>query len=109
MSSGVTLGLLILGPFVGIAVAARDGDFRPLSVAVAAVVGEFLGIVILAGLNNFLVGRVLAGERSGAVVYFPQRSSLSDQLVTVAFILAYALAVAAVVLLGRLLYVRAKQ
>jgi hypothetical protein len=99
----------MLGPFVAIAFAARDGDFRPLSLAVAAVLGELLGIVIWAGLNNFLVARFLAGKRSGAVVLFSQRSSLSDQLVTVAFILAYALAVAATVLLGRWVYVRAKR
>jgi hypothetical protein len=108
MSSGVSLGLLILGPFIAIAFAARGGNFRPLTVAVAALIGELFGIVIWAGLNYFLAARVLAGKRSGAVGFFPQRSSFSDQLVTGAFIIACALAVAATVLLGRWVYGRAR-
>jgi hypothetical protein len=108
MPSIVSLLLLTLGPFVAIAFAARNGDFRALRLAVAAVVGELLGIVIWAGLNNFLAARFLAGKHSGAIVFFPP-SSLGDRLVTFAFIFAYALAVAAIVLLGRWAYARARR
>jgi hypothetical protein len=108
MSSVVSLGLLILGPFVAITFATRDGNYRAIRLAVAAVVGELLGIIIWAGLNNFLAARVLAGKQSGLVV-FPPPSSLSDHLVTFAFILVYALGVAATVLLGRWAYVRIRR
>src|SRR5688500_7273384 len=100
MSPGIMLGLLLLGPFAAIAIATRDGNFRPLRVAVAAVAGELAAIVVLRGLSNILVERALAGKRCCLVV-FPDYLSLSDRLVTGAVILAYALAVAAIVLLGR--------
>jgi len=108
MPSNVSLVLLTLGPFVAIAFAVRNGDFRAPMLAVAVVVGELLGIVIWAGFNNFLTARFFAGRQSGAVV-FPPPSSLSDRLVTFAFSFAYALAVAAIVLLGRWAYERARR
>lgn len=108
MSAVVSLGLLLLGPFVAIAFVARNGNFRVPRLAVAAVIGELVGIVIWVGLNRFLAARVLAGKQSGLVAFFPPSpSSLSDRLVTLAFILAYALAAAATVVLGRWAYVRA--
>jgi hypothetical protein len=108
MPSIVSLVLLTLGPFVAIAFAARNGDFRALRLAVAAVVGELLGIVIWAAFNTFLTARFFAGKQPGAVGFFPP-SSPSDRLVTFAFIFAYALAVAAIVLLGRWAYARARR
>ena len=107
MSPVLSLGLLILGPFVAIAFVARNGDFRASRLVVAAVIGQLLGITAWAGLN-ILWTDVLVGQRNRLVVFLPP-ASRSDQLVTFAFIIAYALAVAATVLLGHWAYVRVRR
>ena len=105
MLSALSLGLLILGPFVGIALAAREGDFRAARLAVAAVLGHLLGIAIFAALNVAI--RVLADNR--LVVFFPPSSRI-DPLVTFAvpfaFIVAYPLTVAGMVWLAHFAYLR---
>jgi hypothetical protein len=102
MSPVLSLGLLVLGPFVAIAFVARNGDFRASRLVVAAVIGQLLGILVWAGFY-MLWTRVLVGQRNRLVVFLPP-TSRSDQLVTFAFIIAYALTVAATVLLGHWAY-----
>ena len=106
MPSALSLALLILGPFLAIAFAAREGDFRAPRLALAAVVGQLLGIVIWAAINRLLATGIFAENR--LVVFFPP-SSRRDQLATFAFIIAYALTVAAMVLLARWAYVRIRR
>jgi hypothetical protein len=105
MLSALSLGLLILGPFVAIAFAAREGDFRAARLAVAAVLGHLLGILIFAAINVAI--RVLANNR--LVVFFPPSSRI-DPLITFvvpfAFIVAYPLAVAGMVWLAHFAYLR---
>lgn len=105
MLSELSLGLLILGPFVGVAFAAREGAFRAARLAVAAVLGHLLGIIGFVSLNVAI--RVLAGNR--LVVFFPP-SSRSDPLMTFAppfaYIVAYPLAVAGIVWLAHFAYLR---
>jgi hypothetical protein len=107
MLSALSLGLLILGPFVAIAFAAREGDFRAARLAVAAVLGHLLGILIFAAINVAI--RVLAANR---LVFFPPSSRI-DPLVTFvvpfAFIVAYPLAVAGMVWLVHFAYLRIKR
>ena len=105
MLSALSFALLFLGPFVAIAFAARDGDFRAPRLAVAAVVGQLLGIVILLVVNRLLAIGFLRQNR--LTVFLPP-SSRHDRLVTFVFIIAYALAVAAAVLVTRWAYVRSR-
>jgi hypothetical protein len=105
MLSALSLGLLFLGPFVAIAFATREGDFRAPRLAVAAIVGQLLGILILVAVNTLLATSFLRQNR--LVVFLPP-SSQRDQLVTFAVIISYALAVAATVLLARWAYVRSR-
>jgi hypothetical protein len=103
MSSALSFGLLILGPVVGVAFAAREGNFRAARLAVAAILGHLLGILIFAAINAAI--RVLARNR--LVVFFPP-SSPTDPLVTLAvpftYIVAYPLAVAGMVWLAHFAY-----
>ena len=108
MPLALEIGLLTLGPFVAIALVARISAFRPLTVALAAIAGELLGILIWAGVNKFLAARVLSGKAEGLVVFFPP-SSEDNSLSTLAFIVGYALVAAAMVLLGRWAYLRTRR
>ena len=105
MLSALSLGLLILGPFAGVAFAAREGDFRAARLAVAAVLGHLFGIIVFASLNVAI--RFLADNR--LVVFFPPSSRI-DPLVTFAvpfaFIVAYPLIVAGMVWLAHFAYLR---
>jgi hypothetical protein len=108
MPIALEIGLLTAGPFVAIALVARATAFRPLPLALTAITGELLGILIWALVNKFLVARVLSGKAEGLVVFFPP-STEGHSLSTLVFIIAYALVAAAIVLLGRWAYLRARR
>jgi hypothetical protein len=111
MPALLSLGLVMLGPFVSIAFLSRDGDFRAARLIAGAVVGELLGIAVYLGLNA-LWTRLFLDKVNRVVVFFPP-SSRSDQLVglvtTLLFVIGYAVAVAATVLIGHWVYVRVRQ
>jgi flagellar biogenesis protein FliO len=107
MPTALEVALLTAGPFVAIGLVARVSRFRPLTVALAAIAGELFGILVLVLVNQLLVSRVLSGKADGMVVFFPP-SSEDNSLSTLAFIIAYALVVAAIFLFGRWVYVRTR-
>ena len=108
MPLALSIGLLLGGPFIAIALVARASAFRPLTVALAAIAGELLGNLVWALVNRFLAARVMSGKGDGAVVFFPS-SSADRSLSTLASIVAYALVAAAMVLLGRWAYLRTRR
>lgn len=105
MFSALSFGLLILGPFVGVAVAAREGNFRAARLAVAAVLGHLFGIIVFVSLNAAI--RLLAANR--LVVIFPPSSptdSLMAFVVPFAYVVGYPLAVAGMVSLAHFAFLR---
>ena len=106
MPSFLSIGLLHAGPFLAIAFVARGGDFRASKVVLAAVVGQILGIVAWMAVNKFFLARFRSGQEV-ALLILPQAATIGYKLVSVAMVLGYALAVAAIILFARWAYVRA--
>lgn len=72
LSSFRLIALLLGGPLVTIAVVVLLGQFRPLPVVLASIIGEVLALAIYVRWTRAVAARVLAGQETRHfVVYLP--------------------------------------
>jgi hypothetical protein len=100
--------LFIIGvPLAVIAFTAKVAGFRTFYILAASVVGELLGLLLLAAYTRISANAILSGKKTGAVLYFPP-AALRDRLETSAVLFCLAIAIGGIVLLGRSIYVHAR-
>lgn len=98
-------------PLAAIAFTAKLAGFRAFYVLAASVIGEFLGQLLFAVYTTLAANAIRTGKMAGAVLYFPPaapQERLKGIVLAIVVFICLGFAIGGTVLLGRLIYVRAK-